>query len=71
MFGKLKIAKMEKSDFVISEDCRRKPIKIYEIDFDKVENIKDIVEILKAFNLKITEGFMGYDDIKHLLKETV
>ncbi|EQK47152.1 hypothetical protein LPC27_15710 [Paraclostridium bifermentans] len=46
-----------------------KPIKVFDIDADKIETLEDVKVILGAMNLRISENFEGIDKIRHLLKE--
>lgn len=46
-----------------------RPINYYNIDFDKIKTINDVVSILKEMNLQVSEESEGFKNIKHLLKE--
>jgi hypothetical protein len=42
----------------------------YEIDFDKVNDLNDVIRILKAMKITFNASSEGeYDEIMHLLKE--
>lgn len=44
--------------------------KTYEIDFTKVRELKDLIDILKVFNFSFSSfSIKDIDKIKHLLKE--
>lgn len=41
---------------------------IYEIDFEKVNTLEDVKDILKGLDLKFSTGYKNLDKIEHLLK---
>jgi hypothetical protein len=45
------------------------PIVFYEIDFEKVKTVEDVVRILKVMNITFSEWMSQIDDVKDLLKE--
>ena len=43
---------------------------MYEIDYDKVKSIEDIVVLLKAIDIKFGSVHAQFDEFKHLLKRS-
>lgn len=43
--------------------------KKYEIDFDKINTIEDIKQVLKAMDIAVFDHSSEFDSLKHLLKE--
>ena len=43
--------------------------KRYEIDFDKIKTLEDLIEIIKALDISFGEKYPKFNSIKHLLKE--
>ena len=41
----------------------------YEIDFEKVNTVEDIKDILKGLDIRFPSGYKRLSQIKHLLKE--
>jgi hypothetical protein len=50
------------------EEVERRLGDMYEVDWDKVNTLKDMKIILKACDFRFRRQFYDYDKIKHLLK---
>jgi len=44
-------------------------VKEYEIDFEKVRTINDIIEIMKGMNIKVYDNYGKFEKMKPFLKE--
>lgn len=43
--------------------------KMYEIDFDKIKNFDDLIELIKAFDIVVYDNFVNFHKIKNYLKK--
>jgi len=46
-----------------------KALKAYEIDYDKVKDVDDVISLLKLMNIKVYENFVNFEEFKPFLKE--
>jgi hypothetical protein len=46
-----------------------KATKMYEFDFDKINTLVDVIDVLKVLQISFTENFVGIEEVKHLIKE--
>lgn len=57
-------------DILGSREVIMKQPELYEINFDKVNSINDVIDILKCLDIKVYDNYKNFDQMKSYLKKT-